>query len=74
MDEGHISRKDVKLLEHLLDQARKSAFQAEVAVNDALAYVAESEKRLAKLARSSEQRKNAIFRIDLGLARHIDPD
>ncbi len=56
--EGYSPSEDEALLEGLLNQVAKTTKQAEKAIDDALAYVAASEKRLAKLA-SSEQDKKA---------------
>lgn len=50
------SPEDCKLLGHLLDQVRRTAIQAGKAVDDALAHVVESERRLANMGGSSRQR------------------
>lgn len=52
----NFSPEDCELPDHLLDQVRKTAIQAENVVDDALAYVAESERRLANLGGSNRQR------------------
>lgn len=52
----YLSSEDGKLLDHLLDQARKTAIQAEKVIDDALAHIAESERRLASLEESNWQR------------------
>lgn len=48
-DQDNFSREDAKLLDHLLDQLRRTAIHAEKTIDDALAHIAESERRLAKL-------------------------
>lgn len=50
---------DEELLKGLLTQVEKSTLQAEKAIDDALAFVAESEKRLAKLGAGRRERKAA---------------
>lgn len=55
-DQDNFSPEDAKLLNHLLDQGRRTAIQAGKAVDDALAHIAESERRLAKLDKFNQQR------------------
>lgn len=50
---------DEELLKGLLTQVEKSTLEAEKAIDDALAFVAESEKRLAKLGAGRRERKAA---------------
>ena len=57
--EGYSPSEDEAMLDGLLSQVLKTTKQAEKAVDDALAFVAASEKRLAKLGASEQDRKAA---------------
>ncbi|MEW5944226.1 MAG: hypothetical protein AB1710_10315 [Pseudomonadota bacterium] len=57
--EEYSPSEDEELLKGLLTQVEKSTLQAEKAIDDALAFVAESEKRLAKLGAGRRERKAA---------------
>lgn len=57
--ESYSPSEDEALLEGLLNQVVKSTRQAEKAIDDALAFVAASEKRLARLAPAAPARKAA---------------
>jgi hypothetical protein len=57
--EEYSPSEDEALLKGLLTQVEKSTLEAEKAIDDALAFVAESEKRLAKLGAGRRERKAA---------------
>lgn len=57
--EGYSPSEDEALLEGLLAQVVKTTRQAERSIDDALAFVAASERRLAKLSVSRQERKVA---------------
>lgn len=50
---------DEKLLEGMIDQVNKTTTQASAAIDDALAFVEASNKRIAILERKAAQRKGA---------------